>query len=327
MTPAGTARVDVACAGILVADCVARPVLRQPAPGRLELVDFIGLHPGGSAANTGYGLARLGLGVALVGRVGRDGLGDFLVAEAERHGCDAGLIRRDDSAATSATLVTVDADGERAFLHSVGANARLVPEDVPLESLRERGARTLHLAGLLVLPGLDGNDGAPAAALFARATELGLITSLDCVWDATGRWERARGVLPFADLFCPSLAEAQAITGREEPAAVASTLIELGVRRAVALKMGPDGSFVMARTGEAHRVPAAHVETVDGTGAGDAFVAGFLAGWLRDLSLLECARLGNAAGARCVTALGATAGLAGWDETEALARTIPAGAS
>jgi sugar/nucleoside kinase (ribokinase family) len=312
----------VLSAGILVADCVARPVLRQPQPGRLELVDHIGLHSGGSAGNTGYGLAKLGQRVALVARVGQDGFGDYLVAECARHGCDPSLIKRDDTVGTSATIVTVDGEGERTFLHYVGANGHLTHEDVPLEAARARGARLVHLAGFYALDALQADDGAGLKGLFQRATQLGLVTSLDCVWDATGAWHRIRQALPLTDVFCPSLHEARAITDRDDPNEVADELMRLGVRRHIALKMGPEGSLVASRDGQRHRLPAASVTAVDGTGAGDAFIAGFLAGLLNGLPVRESALLGNAAGALCVTQVGATAGLRGWEDTRALATSI-----
>jgi sugar/nucleoside kinase (ribokinase family) len=319
-------RIDVACAGIVVADCVARPVLKQPKAGQLELVDRIGLYSGGSAANTGYDLARLGVSVTLIGRVGQDGFGDFLEAEARRVGCDSSLLQRDSTASTSASFVTVTPDGERAFLHSIGANAKLVAADVPLESLKARGAKVLHLAGFFILPGMEGAAGEPTRDLFMRARALGFITSLDCVWDATGRWgELIHKVLPETDLFCPSIFEARAIVGHDDthaPLETAEALFKLGVRQTVALKMGPEGSFVMAKHGEHHHVPAPRVEAVDGTGAGDAFIAGFVAAQLRGWKLLECARAGNAAGALCVRALGATQGVTDWAAAQDLMNRI-----
>ena len=318
--------IDVVCAGIVIADCVARPVIKQPKPGQLELVDRIGLYSGGSAANTGFDLVKLGARVALVGCVGEDGFGDFLEAQALRAGCDANLLKRHPSASTSATLVTVGEDGERAFLHSIGANAHFGPDDVPLERLKARGATVLHLAGFFILPEMEGRTGEPAVALFARATQLGFLTSLDCVWDATGRWgSLIASVLAQTDIFCPSINEAREIVKLSEsssPRAVAEALFALGLRQVVALKMGPEGSFVMARDGEHHFVPAPTVVTVDGTGAGDAFIAGFIAAKLQGLSLLECAKLGNATGALCVGAMGATAGVSGWNDARDLAESI-----
>jgi sugar/nucleoside kinase (ribokinase family) len=316
----------VVCAGILVADCVARPVHKQPAAGQLELVETIGLYSGGSAANTGYGLARMGVEVAVIGRIGQDGFGDFLAAEAQKVGCDSSFLRRDPSAGTSSSLVIVTPDGERAFLHAIGANANLVPSDIPLEQVVAGGTTVLHLAGFFILPGMEGTDGAPTKDLFIRASSLGLTTSLDCVWDATGRWGDLIGsVLPHTDVFCPSIHEARAIA-RLPPSAtpleIAQSILGLGVRQVVALKMGEAGSFVLAKNGEAHHVPAARVQTVDGTGAGDAFIAGFLAAKLRGMDLHACAKAGNAAGALCVTALGATAGVRSWEAVWGLASSL-----
>jgi sugar/nucleoside kinase (ribokinase family) len=317
---------DVACVGIVVADCVARPVLKQPQVGQLELVDTIGLYSGGSAANTGYDLARLGIRVSLIGRIGTDGFGDFLEAEAQRVGCDSSLLKRDSSTGTSSSLVIVTPDGERTFLHSIGANAKLTPNDVPLLELKNQGVKILHLAGFYILTAMEGEHGEPATELFKQASSLGMITSLDCVWDATGRWGKLiSSVLAQTDIFYPSIHEARAITGlvsTATPQEIAQGLFEMGVRQIVALKMGAEGSFVMTRDGTCHTVKAPKVKTIDGTGAGDAFIAGFLAAYLRGMKLLECAQFGNAAGALCVGALGATAGVTNWETVQILASQI-----
>lgn len=318
---------DAVSVGIVVADCVARPVLNAPESGRLTLVDSVGLYSGGSATSTGYGMARFGIKTAVVGRVGRDGFGDFMVNEAARHGADSSLLVRDDVAATSASLVIVDGEGERSFIHAIGANARLTPDDVPLEVLRSRGARILHIAGIFALPGMEGMDGAPTADLLARASSLGFLTSLDSVWDATGRWSQIIGpMLLHTDVFCPSIHEATAIVGADRdssPREIALKLFEMGVRKIVALKMGPEGSLVMSRDGEAHRLGIVDVPAVDGTGSGDAFIAGVLTGLLEGKSLLDCARLGTAAGAMCVRALGAMPGITDRAELEEMAAGVP----
>ncbi|PZA07217.1 carbohydrate kinase family protein [Meiothermus sp. Pnk-1] len=308
--------------GIVVADVVARPVQGSAGRGQLELVEEILLCSGGSAASTGYALARFGISSAVIGRVGQDGFGDFLANEAARHGAQSLLIR-DPQAATSATQVLVDPEGERTFIHAIGANARLTPADVPLAELRARGAKLLHLAGFFALPGMDDPEGAPAARLLAQALELGFLTSLDNVWDATGRWERIHAVLPYSDFFFPSIHDARHITGKWEPKAVAEELFALGVRQVVALKMGPEGAWVISRRGERYRLGALAVPAVDGTGAGDAFIAGFLAGWLRGRGLCECGQLGSAAGAMCVRAVGAMPGITDWAELESMAQQVP----
>lgn len=314
--------IEAVSVGILVADVIARPVRGTAEKGRLELVDEVLLCSGGSAANTGYALARFGIATAVIGRVGKDGFGDFLVSEARRHGAE-NLLIRDYGAATSATQVLVDEEGERTFIHAIGANARLVPEDVPLEDLRAKGARLLHLAGFFALPGMEGTDGSPARDLFARALQLGFVTSLDNVWNAKGNWGLIHPVLPYTDIFCPSIHDARHITQAHEPHLVAQKLLELGVRKVVVLKMGTEGSLVMSREGESYRLPIVPVLTVDGTGSGDAFIAGFLAAWLRGMSLEACGRYGNAGGAMAARAMGAMSGITDWSELKALAEQIP----
>ncbi len=316
---------EVVSTGIFVADCVARPVIGTPAKGKLELVDSIGLYSGGSAASTGYGLARFGIKTAVIGRIGNDGFGDFMLNETRRHGAFP-MLERDESAGTSSTLVTVDEDGERSFLHYIGANANLRPSNISLFELKSRGTKIIHVAGYFALPGMEGIDGSPTRGMFKDARALGIQTSLDSVWDARGRWMQLIGtVLPETDYFCPNLHEARAIMGMPETAApleVAKALFDAGVREIVALKMGEEGSFVMDKKGLHHTVGIANVPSIDGTGSGDAFIAGFLAARLKGLNLLEAAKCGNAAGAMCVRAVGAMTGITNWTEVKQIAATI-----
>ncbi|MBN1137076.1 MAG: carbohydrate kinase family protein [Anaerolineae bacterium] len=300
----------VVCLGILVADVIGRPVRTMPDPGRLVLIDEMGLFTGGCAANAATALARLGLPVEVIGRVGLDPFGDFLVCELEQRGIGTRGVSRDPEIGTSATMVLVDLDGERCFVHYIGANACLRLEDVDLAAIRS--ASILHVAGSLVMPGLDGE---PTALLLQRAKSAGVITFLDTVWDDTGRWmQRLASCLPYVDYFVPSLAEAQALTGLEEPGDMARSLLDRGVQT-VALKMGSAGCLVMTNDGGAFSVPAFAVNVVDATGAGDAFAAGFIAGVWLGYSLEQTARFANAVGALCVTGVGATGNVTSLPET------------
>src|ERR1051326_2617149 len=170
---------DVICLGLLVADVVAKPVGEYPGRGELVQVEQMALHSGGCAANTGIALARLGISTSIVGKVGRDGFGEFLVGELERAGLDTMGVGRDGRAHTSATMVLVHPDAERSFIHYAGANATLTAEEIDVE--RFRGARFLHVAGSLLMPAFDGP---PAAGVLRRARAMGFYTSLDTVWDS-----------------------------------------------------------------------------------------------------------------------------------------------
>ncbi len=307
---------DVTCVGIVTADVVGKPIDALPGRGHLALVERMELHTGGCAANTGIGLAKLGVDTAIIAKVGADGFGDFLVKRFKEQGIDVGGVARDLETATSATMVLVHSDGERSFLHYYGANATLRGEDIDFERIVQ--SKVLHIAGAQVLPAFDG---APTAHLLKRAQAAGVTTSFDTVWDPTDRWMEVTGLsLPYVDYFLPNIDEARMLAGGiERPEDVAQFLLDTGVRT-VALKLGREGCYVRSAEGEEIRLPALPVKAIDALGAGDAFVAGFLVGVVRGWNLEQCARFATAVGASCVTALGATTGIHSFEETLAFLR-------
>jgi sugar/nucleoside kinase (ribokinase family) len=300
---------DVVCLGILVADVIARPFDELPAAGSLGLLETISLHGGGCALNTATALTQLGARAAAIGKVGDDVFGRFLVGLLEERGIAHEGVLVDHATPTSATVALVSSDGERTFLHVKGANARLRADEIDA-SLVFSG-RALHVAGALVLDSLDGE---PCASLLAEARRRGILTSIDPVWDPTGRWDRIVRALAHADVFVPSLAEATAISGESDAAAAAAWLQRAGAR-AVVVKLGAEGCYV---AGFGH-VPPVDVVSVDATGAGDAFAAGLIYGLLAGWTVERSARLANAAGALATTAVGASSGVGGLPETLALA--------
>jgi len=299
---------DVVCLGILVADVIARPVGELPPSGSLGLVEGITLRGGGCALNTSSALVKLGLSAAAAGKVGADAFGDYLLELLDARGVDRRAVVRDSTAPTSATVVLVRPDGERTFLHNPGADGTLNVAELDTDLLY--AARAFHVAGALVMEALDGE---PFASLLAGAKRRGLLTSLDTVWDASGRWSRVEPCLPYVDLAVPSLGEAQAISGEREPERVAAWFRGRGVRE-IALTMGADGCYASGEGFEGV-VPAVRVKTVDGTGAGDAFAAGVLYAKLAGWSFEDAVGLGAAAGALATTAVGAFEGVGTLDET------------
>jgi sugar/nucleoside kinase (ribokinase family) len=300
---------DVLCLGIFVADIVAKPIEDMPGKGKLALVDTMELHTGGCASNTGYALNKLGISTGLMGKVGTDGFGDFFVNYMRNAGLDIRGIKYSITANTSATMVMVSADSERTFFHYLGANAELNYNDVDFNIVKE--AKILHIAGSFLMPGFDGE---PASRVLKQARERGITTSLDTAWDSKGNWLNVlEPCLQHLDIFMPSIEEARMVTGKDEPSEIAEFLLSYGIKT-VALKMGERGSYVRTPDWELY-LPAYKVETVDVTGAGDAFAAGFLAGVAKGWSYKDAARLGNAVGACCVTAIGSSAGIKNMDET------------
>lgn len=308
----------IICLGIMVADVVGRPLRVIPDPGRLVLVDEMSLHTGGCAVNSATALARLGMRVEVIGKVGSDAFGDFILSALKERGIGTIGVKRDPRVGTSATMVMVEPDGERRFVHYIGANAQLTLGDIDMSMVK--GASILHVAGSLVLPGIDGQ---PTAELLQCARAAGVTTFMDTVWDDKGRWmELLHPCLPFIDYFVPSLPEAQAITGLDAPVDVAHALLDQGVST-VALKMGAYGCVVVNNVGDILSLPAFQVEVVDATGAGDAFAAGFIAGVYQDWPLEKTARFANSVGALCVTGLGATGGVSTLDQTLEFMESMP----
>lgn len=303
---------SVVCLGILVADVIARPVDSYPARGALQLAETISPYIGGCAANTGIGLQKLGIETGVFGKVGRDGFGDFVIDVLKSHAVDARGVAIDEKTPTSATMAMIASDGERSFIHSIGANAAFTADDIDWDLLR--GTKLLHIAGHFLMPAFDG---APCARVLEKARALGIETSLDTAGSPTDSWpESLRLCLPHLDYFVPSFHEAlRCVPSSVEatPQAVARYFQDAGTR-VVALKMGEVGSYVRAGYDEWSLSPY-RVAALDATGAGDAFAAGFLAGVVNGYDVENSARLGNAVGACCVTGIGTVAGVRSLPET------------
>ncbi|MFQ3610683.1 MAG: carbohydrate kinase family protein [Fimbriimonadales bacterium] len=300
-------------AGNIVADHVAQPVAHYPPKGACYHVQRMGMYVGGCASNTGLAIAKLGLPVQVVGRVGRDWFGEFVIQTLEAHGVDTRGIVRSETASTSQTMVMVHPDGERSFIHLMGTNAEFGEHDVRWEVLDT--PKVFHLAGAFLTPAMDGE---PASRVLRQAKARGALTTLDTTWDHTGRGlEILRPCLPLLDYILPNLEEARQISRETEPERIADRLLSEGVGTVV-IKMGGDGCYVKNRETAFH-LPAYPVEVVDTLGAGDCFCAGFITGLALGWDLERVARLANAVGALCVTALGATTGVRSLEETLAFA--------
>ena len=300
---------DVLSLGIFVVDVLGRPIDRFPEKGQLELFDELEIHTGGCANNTAIALSRLGISVGGMGKIGNDHFGDLVLQTLTENGVDTTGIQQDANVNTSFTFVAIASDGERSFCHYIGANGELCEADINWELLKT--AKILHIAGALVMPKFDGH---PMANVLRKAKTLGLTTSLDTAWDATGKWLKTlEPCLPFVDIFLPSLTEAEHLTGTSELSEIAQFFINYGIST-VGIKMGARGSYVATDTEELF-IPAYPVAVIDATGAGDAYAAGFLAGTVMEWELKATAELASATGAACVTAIGTTAGIQNLEET------------
>jgi sugar/nucleoside kinase (ribokinase family) len=269
---------------------------------------------GSATAIMGMGLARLGTPVAFVGRVGEDAFGRFCLEQLASRGIDLSRVIRGGGVQTGLT-VAITHPLDRALVTYLGAIAALTGEDVPTASMA--GFHHLHCSSFFFQEGLrpDFPD------LFARAQAAGLTTSLDTGYDSHEQWDGGlRATLEHTDLFFPNEVELAAIAGCRDPVEGMRRLAN-GRTRVVA-KLGAEGAMTLEK-GEVVHVPAFPVKTVDTTGAGDSFNAGFLHAWLQGAPVVECLRLGAACGALSTLGLGGTAAQPTLAEAENLVRSRP----
>jgi sugar/nucleoside kinase (ribokinase family) len=308
------ARFDCVVVGTCVADILVRPVpLGRPVGGgRLIHVEPIEITTGGIVCNTGIGLARLGLSVAAASLVGGDPWGGLVRGQLAAEGLDTAALETDPDRATSTTAVLIDPSGERSFAHHVGACAAIdlawLGRQLPLLARAEWVI--LGYAGLL--PGLEPDLAAAVRLLRDAGCRVALETG-----GAGGRLEHVAPALPFLDLYVPSLDEAAAQTGHREPVAIIDRYRSLGGTGVLGVKAGTQGSLLSISPGEWLEIPClpAPGPVADTTGAGDAFLAGLIAGIVQGLPPRVAGLLGAATAACCVTGVGATAGLRSYDET------------
>jgi sugar/nucleoside kinase (ribokinase family) len=299
----------VVCAGVLVADHLCTPIPHVPAAGELVKADELILNIGGCASNAAVVLSKLGVRSTICGKVGDDVFGRYVAETLTSYGVDVRNLHVDKTRATSQSLIVNVRGQDRRFIHSFGANEGLTTED--LKPALATFPKVLYVGGFLILPGLDAMA---LAHLFEEArTNFGVITVLDVATPGPADYLRhLRPVLPFTDVFLPNTDEATLILGEADPVRQAFAFRDLGAKRVV-ITRGEHGSIAVSDALRV-RLGAYPIEFVDGTGGGDSFDAGYIAGLIEGLSELECLKLASAVGASCVRAVGTTAGIFSRDE-------------
>lgn len=259
---------------------------------------------GSSAGIFASGLARLGLDVGLVARIGDDYFGERTLALLGEAGVGTAEVR--SVPGPTGLSVILSEDGDRAILTLPGAMAGLELDDVR-HGLTSSGARHLHVASFFLIPAFAA--GLPNVLAEARAA--GITTSLDPNWDPAERWDGVTECLPHLDLLLPNAAEvvelAAVATGRRAADVVEAAQVLAAAGPTVVVKNGAAGGIAVNGSGVV-RAPALGVRVVDTTGAGDSFDAGFLAAWLDGRPVAEALSWATAAGSLSATAAGGTGG-------------------
>lgn len=292
---------------------VGAALSRFPREGDDSHVNELAWGSGGTGVNVATGLARFGAPARLLARVGGDPAADVALRAARRAGVDCSFVQIDPAIPTGLCYAAVSPGGERTFFSYRGANAAL--ECPPLEDLF-RDITWVHFGGHALL---EGPQQRTAFDIFTEAIGRRAIpTSLDLCLPLLRAEANVARSAPFrsALLFAnePELAALTAFPlfsraglGAPNPAASALDIIA-AVERVIPCrvigKLGARGS-VIGRLNPPVVVPGFSVEARDTTGCGDAFVAAFLTAFTRGAPAIDCARLGNAAGALVASRPGA----------------------
>jgi ribokinase len=266
-----------------------------PTPGATIQGDRFLIEQGGKGANQAVAAARLGAQVAFITCLGQDQRGDEMLTRLHEEGIDTQYVVRDPDQPTGAAVIQVDESGEKQIAAAPNANGRLSVADVERADVFAR-ARVLLCQLETPL--------ATVLAAVQRAHDAGAQVVLDPAPPA----ELPNKLLQLLTLIKPNSSEAEALTGvqvKDQASArqAANQLLARGVK-AVAIQAGDHGDLLVWADGECW-LPRIDVESVDATGAGDAFVAALAVALAEDKPWPEAGRLASAAAALTTTKFGA----------------------
>ena len=308
-------QLDLICLGRLGVDLYA-----QQVGARLEDVTSFAKYLGGSSANIAFGTARLGLKSAMLSRVGDDHMGRFLVESLVREGCDVSGITVDPQRLTAMVLLGLK-DRETfplVFYRENCADMALCAADI-------REPLIASSKALLITGTHFSTDGVYQASLQALdyAERHGVKRVLDIdyrpvLWGLAGKADgetrfvadqnvsqHLQGILPRFDLIVGT-EEEFLIAGASQDLLSALRTVRQLTTATLVVKLGPQGCTVIhgpipARLEDGAIYPGVRVEVLNVLGAGDAFMAGFLSGWLNDADDARCCQLANACGGLVVS--------------------------
>jgi 5-dehydro-2-deoxygluconokinase len=323
---------DLVCMGRTSVDLYA-----EQEGARLEDVQSFRKYVGGSATNIAVGTARLGVRSAMLTRVGNEHMGRFVRKTLTENGVDVRRVRSDPENLTPYVLLAVRAIEEFPRIFAYGDAADLAVEEGDVDPDFIASAKALLITGTPL-----SRPGTRAASLKAiqAAKEAGTSVVFDLdyrpvFWGVASHEEGGemfvaseevtevyRSVLPDCDLVVGTEEEVRIAGGSTDTHEALRSIRELS-GATIVLKIGAMGAIVFpgeipARIEDGVRVPGFPVEVLNSVGAGDAFMSGFLSGWLREKPLEECLRLGNACGAIVVSRHGCSPAMPTTEELEEL---------
>jgi len=296
---------NILVVGSLNTDLVVRTP-RFPQPGETISGEDLQVIPGGKGANQAVASSRLGANVSMLGRVGKDNFGDFLLDNLKSNNVDSQLVQRDD-ASTGTAIIIVDANGQNSIVLSPGANGKVSSSDVEHASFSDFSLLLLQLE-------------IPTPTVLS-ATKLAKQNGVRVILNPAPAKELPDELIALVDFIIPNETELSLLTGMEvkdssSAEKAAKKLIGLGAQNAI-VTLGSKGALIVNKDTSTHVEPY-QVDVVDTTAAGDAFIGGLASALDSASSLADAVRYGCACGAIATTKFGAQPSLPTKEDVENL---------
>jgi 2-dehydro-3-deoxygluconokinase len=273
-------------------------------------------HIGGAESNVAIGICRLQHSAGWISRVGDDELGRAILFRLRGEGVDVSRVIVDAEAPTGVMIRERREVGplDVAYYRRGSAASRLTPSDVDEDYVA--GAKVLHLTGITPALSASCRETTFAAAEVARAAGVRVVLDPNMrrkLWSADEARATLRDLVAKVDVVLPGTEEAELLTGSSDALTAARDLLRLGPELVV-VKLGAEGAIAVTLDRVVRAPGISLPRVVDPVGAGDAFAAGFHAGWLRNLSLEDTLALANRCGAVATTVAGDIEALPRWEE-------------
>jgi len=319
-------RLDLLCMGRACVDFYSEQV-----GASLEEARIFTKYVGGCPANIAIGASRLGLKTGVLSRVGDEAMGRFVRETLASEGVDVTHLKTDPKHLTGMVLLGVNPPDNfpLIFYRENCADMAMEEEDISLEVLEQ--TKALLITGTQCSQE-QGFRVALKAAQLAKLANAKVIIDLDyrpVLWGATGHGGGEKRYVKHAlvsERITPLIQHADLIVGTEEEILVAANCntldeaiayLQIHSEAIIVQKCGEKGCLVHPEGIMGHPFS---VEVLNVLGAGDAFMSGFLRGFLKNLPLEQCCTLANANGALVVTRHGCSPAMPYWDELQAFIR-------
>jgi len=252
------------------------------------------LSSGGSAANTIFGIASLGLETAFLGKISDDKLGEVFYTDLKSKNIESILLK--SKTETGRAVALISPDSERTFATYLGAAVELNASDIKEDYFKAYDY--FHIEGYLVQ-----NHELLERAL-KEAKKQGMKISLDLasynVVEENLDFLK-KMIAGYVDIIFANEEEAKAYTGQDASSALKTLASECEI---AVVKTGAKGSLVQ-KGNEVYSIDAMDAKRIDTTGAGDLYASGFLFGLAKDYDLAECGRIGTLLASRVIEIIGA----------------------